>query len=212
MQQVPSRPPRLLRLVDLLARGGLVLFPSAFRRQFGTDLLQVYHDCCWEAYQRQGWSGVLRRLPALLQDVVVGALGERLEGGEMMWHRFFARTGGSIRRGGGVRLRLVMGMLAALCVLLALAAVPLVRDHQGHSAELKGIRGISSVATQCIPRTDHTALLSPNPNGSGYVAQPVLETCYRKFVLNGRVVVMEGFGLVGPPMRVASPTWPRPLR
>jgi hypothetical protein len=235
MQQVPSRPPRLLRLVDLLARGGLVLFPSAFRRQFGTDLEQVYHDYCWEVYQRQGWSGVLRLLPALLQDVVVGALGERLEGGKMMWHRFFARTVGSIRRGGGMRLRLVMGMLAVLCVLLALAVVPPVRDHQGHSAEQEGIRSVAtqciqtdqtdhvrllldlgclgpggSVATQCIQTTDHTALLLPNPSGSGYVTQPVRETCYTKVVLNGGVVVMltPTFVLAGAP-EPAYPTWPR---
>jgi hypothetical protein len=57
----------------------LILHPSAFRRAYGADIVQVVRATVWRAYGAAGAMGVVRLWPAMLVDLLRGALAEHAQ-------------------------------------------------------------------------------------------------------------------------------------
>ncbi len=75
----PTRPlPKIIALSLLLYRWLLSLGPVAFRRDYAAPALQDFRQCCRDAYQKQGPTGVLRLWPGLLGETIPGLLAEYL--------------------------------------------------------------------------------------------------------------------------------------
>ena len=81
--QPPSSPPRqplrlprsvaaTLRMYRLL----LGFFPRAFRADYGADVLQVFRQCCDDAYRERGAAGVLRLWLPAIADLFTGAVAD----------------------------------------------------------------------------------------------------------------------------------------
>jgi hypothetical protein len=70
----PSRTPRSVAATLHVYRLLLGLYPRAFRADYGADVLQVFRQCCGDAYRERGPVGVARLwLPAIVDLFVGGA-------------------------------------------------------------------------------------------------------------------------------------------
>ena len=56
----------------------LVLYPNEFRREFGTEMVEVFHEQVSEAYSRSGFPGLLRVWFCATREFVTIALPGRL--------------------------------------------------------------------------------------------------------------------------------------
>lgn len=56
----------------------LVLYPSELRREFGTEMVEVFNEQVSEAYYRRGFSGLLRVWFSATREFVTIALPDRL--------------------------------------------------------------------------------------------------------------------------------------
>lgn len=68
----------LLRLSDRLYRALLRTYPASFRRAYAPAMAQLFRDCCRDAYERRGASGLLRVWRHTLGDLLVTATWERI--------------------------------------------------------------------------------------------------------------------------------------
>lgn len=81
-------------LSDALYRRLLVLYPKAFRSEYGTEMAQVFRDRMRDQYRSRGNVGVLALWPAALRDLLTAAAAEHLVGGKPMARRIVALAGG----------------------------------------------------------------------------------------------------------------------
>ncbi len=77
MRTSPSSP-WIVRCSVQLYRWLLCLGSQSYRRQYADRTLQLFRECCQDAYREHGTRGVLSLWPALFSDVVVQMLGEHL--------------------------------------------------------------------------------------------------------------------------------------
>src|ERR1700694_19023 len=56
----------------------LYIGPAEFRSEYGQSMIQVFRQCCRDAYQHQGARGVLRLWLPVFSDQLIGLLAERL--------------------------------------------------------------------------------------------------------------------------------------
>ena len=69
--------PWIIRWSLCLYRWLLCLGPDSYRRQYGKLTLQLFQECCEDAYRQRGTWGVLRLWPPLFSDGVREMLAER---------------------------------------------------------------------------------------------------------------------------------------
>lgn len=72
-----KRTPRVIALSLLLYRWLLRLGPDEFYDEYAREALQVFRQCCLDAYRQQRVSGVLRLWPAMLGETLTGMLAEQ---------------------------------------------------------------------------------------------------------------------------------------
>ena len=70
--------PKVIALSIVLYRWLLNMGPAEFRREYATPTLQVFRQCCRDAYRQKGAFGVICRWPALFGEAVRGLLAEYL--------------------------------------------------------------------------------------------------------------------------------------
>ncbi len=100
---------RLLAVSDHLYRALLILYPRAFRREFGPHMAQVFGDACRQVEGERGPSGILILWVSIVGDLAVTALHERLlEGIHMprLSRSMVVRAGGAAALLGGALLLL----------------------------------------------------------------------------------------------------------
>lgn len=73
-----SPTPKIIVFSITLYRWLLNLGPTGFRREYATSMLQVFRQCCRDAYQQKGTFGVICRWPALFGEAAIGLLAEYL--------------------------------------------------------------------------------------------------------------------------------------
>lgn len=71
-----KRTPRIIACSLRLYRWLLSLGPDEFYDEYAGPALQVFHQCCLDAYRARGTRGVLRLWPPLLADTGKGMLAE----------------------------------------------------------------------------------------------------------------------------------------
>lgn len=76
MKQPPSD--ILLNLSAWIYKGLIFTLPKKFRRNYAAEMTLVFRDCCREAYQRAGFSGVIGELSSSVLDLIVNAVKERI--------------------------------------------------------------------------------------------------------------------------------------
>lgn len=69
---------RSIALSLLLYRWLLKIGPAAFRREYGQSMVQVFRQCCLDAYQARGPLGVFLLWLPTFSELVIGMLAERL--------------------------------------------------------------------------------------------------------------------------------------
>ena len=69
--------PWIVRCSVRLYRWLLCLGPHSYRRQYADRTLQLFRECCEDAYRQRGTRGVLSLWPSLLSDVVAQMLAEQ---------------------------------------------------------------------------------------------------------------------------------------
>lgn len=72
-----KRTPRVVALSLLLYRWLLRLGPDEFYDEYACEALQVFRQCCLDAYQQQHVAGVLRLWPAMFGDTLTGMFAEQ---------------------------------------------------------------------------------------------------------------------------------------
>ncbi len=70
--------PKIIALSIALYRWLLNMGPAEFRHEYATSTLQVFRQCCRDAYQQKGVFGVICQWPALFSEAVIGLLAEYL--------------------------------------------------------------------------------------------------------------------------------------
>ena len=102
--------PRSLILSHLLYGVLLNVYPSAFRRDYGGPMQQVFRDCCRRALNEAGPPGLLALWVRTMLDTVQAALEEHVQRGvEMSREKYIKLSGWALMLGG---LSLGLGFLA----------------------------------------------------------------------------------------------------
>lgn len=70
--------PKIIALSIELYRWLLNMGPTEFREEYATPMLQVFHQCCRDAYRQKGAFGVICQWPRLFGEAVIGLLAEYL--------------------------------------------------------------------------------------------------------------------------------------
>ncbi|HEY6540473.1 MAG TPA: hypothetical protein VIZ18_06025 [Ktedonobacteraceae bacterium] len=73
-----SPTPKIISFSITLYRWLLNMGPAEFRREYATSTLQVFRQCCRDAYRQKGAFGVICQWPALFGEAVKGLLAEYL--------------------------------------------------------------------------------------------------------------------------------------
>lgn len=73
---MPPRIPRLVQLSYQLYRFLAVVYPCAFRQEFGEEMAQTFRDCCRDAYLQGGPIGLLEVWGHALLDLAENAIQE----------------------------------------------------------------------------------------------------------------------------------------
>src|SRR2546425_1931584 len=76
--RTPSSSPWIVRCAVQLYRWLLCLGPHTYRRQYADRTLQLFRECCQDAYRQRGILGVLGLWLPLFSDVVTQMLAEYL--------------------------------------------------------------------------------------------------------------------------------------
>jgi hypothetical protein len=94
---------RLLAVADHLYRALLMLYPRAFRREFGPHMVQAFGDLCRQVERERGAMALLGLWAPLARDLAVSALQERLLEGVHMprWSRWSHLSRSVVVRAGG---------------------------------------------------------------------------------------------------------------
>src|SRR3954464_15861741 len=69
---------RIISVSEHLYQQLLRAYPAAFRHQYGSQMTQVFLDCCRVSYQQSGTGGVLRLWISTLVDLVTNAVAEHV--------------------------------------------------------------------------------------------------------------------------------------
>src|SRR5947209_15891374 len=69
---------RIIAVSGRLYQWLLVAYPATFRQQYGSQMTQVFLDCCRKAYQRNGTRGVLSLWIPTLGDLITTAIAEHI--------------------------------------------------------------------------------------------------------------------------------------
>lgn len=92
MRHAPLRPRQQeMRASVAIYRRLLWLYPAAFRRAYGAQMMQVFRDSCRQAQQERGLPGVIVLWLATLVDLLRSALAEHLSEGPIMSRPFYIR-------------------------------------------------------------------------------------------------------------------------
>jgi len=83
---------RLMIISERLYRLLLLAYPEEFRRAYCREMIQTFRDCCREALQQRGQSGVLRLWGLVLYDLVTTAFTEHVRTCIAMLKRLFLNT------------------------------------------------------------------------------------------------------------------------
>src|SRR5690349_9565025 len=67
----------IISLSVRLYRWLLIIGPAAFRNEYGELTVQVFRECCHDAYQQRGIWGVIGLWPSMFADAIIGMLAER---------------------------------------------------------------------------------------------------------------------------------------
>jgi len=87
----------------------LILYPGAFRRDYGREMTLVFHDTCRRTLHRQGAMGILGLWLTTVLDLLSTALAERLaEVNQMFSTTMFTRISGLVAAVGGALLLIVV--------------------------------------------------------------------------------------------------------
>ncbi|GCF09647.1 hypothetical protein [Dictyobacter arantiisoli] len=70
----------------------LALGPEEFRSEYGEQTLQVFEECCRDAYQNSGIRGVLALWPSLFSEALTGMLIEQGQQSRPWWPCLLALT------------------------------------------------------------------------------------------------------------------------
>lgn len=73
-----SPAPRIISFSVALYRLLLTMAPAEFRREYAASTLQVFRQCCRDAYQQKGAFGVICQWPVLFSEAIKGLLAEYL--------------------------------------------------------------------------------------------------------------------------------------
>jgi hypothetical protein len=73
-----SPTPKIVSFSVALYRWLLSMAPAEFRHEYATSTLQVFRQCCLDAYQQKGAFGVICQWPALFSEATLGLLAEYL--------------------------------------------------------------------------------------------------------------------------------------
>jgi hypothetical protein len=73
-----SLTPKIIVFSITLYRWLLNMGPAGFRSEYATSMLQVFRQCCRDAYRQKGAFGVMRQWPRLFGEAVIGLLAEYL--------------------------------------------------------------------------------------------------------------------------------------
>jgi hypothetical protein len=92
----------MVSLSEALYRELLHLYPSAFRREFGDSLQQLFRDCCRQARAERGIVGLLDVWARVGSDLAASALQERIAQEEIMSRSTFVRACGAVALLGGL--------------------------------------------------------------------------------------------------------------
>ena len=105
-----SNEPRSLIVSARLYQALLRIYPSQFRRDYGGPMLQVFRDCCRQAFQETGTPGLLIVWMRTILDAAQSALEEHMERGvDMSKEKFIKMSGWGLMLAGVV---LTLGFLA----------------------------------------------------------------------------------------------------
>lgn len=134
MEQITNEP-RSLILSTRLYQALLIVYPSKFRRDYGSPMLQVFRDCCRQALRESGAAGLLSLWARTMLDILQTAIEEHVHRGVDMSKKKFLRLSGWALIAGG--LALVLGWLASTRPLYNnFNARSLVIDRYANAAEL----------------------------------------------------------------------------
>src|SRR5690348_4083370 len=67
----------IISLSVRLYRWLLTMGPAEFRNEYGEPIVQVFRECCHDAYQQRGVWGVIGLWPSMFGDAVIGMFAER---------------------------------------------------------------------------------------------------------------------------------------
>ena len=102
--------PRSLTLSTRLYQALLTVYPSEFRRSYGSPMRQVFRDCCRRALLEAGAPGLLALWARTMLDILQTAIEEHVQRGvEMSKEKFIKLSGWALMLGGVV---LLLGFLA----------------------------------------------------------------------------------------------------
>jgi hypothetical protein len=82
----------------------LALYPAAFRQEYGSDMLQVFRDCCLNALHWGGTPGLLAVWGGTFSDLLLSALEQNLRRNVHISHAQLVRMSGWCLSLGGVYL------------------------------------------------------------------------------------------------------------
>ena len=116
MSRTPARArKKRLRFSIALYSSLLWLYPAAFRRAYGPQMVQVFRDSCRLAEQERGLPGIISLWFATLADLLRSALAEHLAEGTIMSRPFYIRVSGLLTLGGAaLALWLNFGLIDAM--------------------------------------------------------------------------------------------------
>lgn len=86
----------------------LTVYPAAFRQEYGSDMLQVFRDCCLNALHRAGGTGLLALWGETFFDMLSSALEQNLRRNIQFSGALLVRMSGWCLSVGGVYLAIVV--------------------------------------------------------------------------------------------------------
>jgi hypothetical protein len=100
---------RIIAISERLYKWLLFIYPAAFRHQYGSQMTQVFLDCCRVAYQQSGTRGVLQLWVLTLGDLVSNAIAEHVSTLMQRLRRHKAQGWSALQRQGGHMLHITNG-------------------------------------------------------------------------------------------------------
>jgi hypothetical protein len=117
MKSAPREVPLTVRLSVSFYRFLLIAYPAAFRREYSTQMLQLFRDCSREIARTEGFFGLWRYLLSAFSDLVVSAVAERRQEEIRMSRAFWVRLGSLAGVIGGI----IAGLSAAVALVVSVS-------------------------------------------------------------------------------------------